>query len=103
MRESIRWALILSALGHIAIQALSAWETGRWNGRQAGLIRVAGDNRLVGSPSLTGCYLAIVLPLAPGWLWPVFALGLWWASSGLAVVAVALTYLLMGGIAWITR
>jgi len=84
MRDAIRWALILSALVHVAVQAQGAWECGRWGLRQAGALGVANPN---GSASLTGCYLAIVAPLAPWPLWPVFALGLWWSGSWLALGA----------------
>lgn len=99
MRDAIRYALVLSAVVHVLLQALAALEARRFNGRYAGLIRVPGDPRLVGSPSLTGCYLAIVLPLAPWPLWPVFALGLWWAFSWLSFVALAGAY----GLTWAVR
>ena len=42
-----------------------------------------------GSPAITAMYLALVLPLAPWWLWPAFGLGLVLTSSVLALAAVA--------------
>jgi hypothetical protein len=86
MPEAIRWALVLSALAHVPVQAWRATRTGRWGARHAGWLRVAHP---AGSPSLTGCYLAVVLPLAPIWLWPVFALGWWWSGSWLALGALS--------------
>ena len=86
MSEAIRWALLLSALVHVLVQAQGAWESGRWNSRQAGAVGVVNPD---GSASLTGCYLAMIAPLAPWPLWPVFGLGLYWSGSVLAVVAVS--------------
>lgn len=43
----------------------------------------------LGSPAITGMYLALVLPLAPLWLVPAFALGFVFTSSVLALMAVA--------------
>ena len=109
MKDAIRWALVLSALVHVVIQALSCWEAAVawhrgfrtdqfearwWRKRYAGALGVSHPS---GSPSLTGLYLAVVMPLAPYPLWPVFLLGLWWASSWLSIAALVASWALLGG------
>ena len=54
-----------------------------------------------GSPAITAMYLALVLPLAPVWAWPVLALGLAITSSVLALMAVAAVVVWLWPSAWL--
>lgn len=99
-RDAVAWALVLSALAHVPVQLARAYRTGRWGARQAGWIPMPNPN---GSASLTGCYLAIALFLAP---WPVtlvLGLGLYLSHSWLALVAlcVAMPVYWAGAMGWV--
>ena len=46
-------------------------------------------NGLLGSPVMLAMLVALTLPFAPIWLWPVYALGLWVTCSGMALLSIA--------------
>lgn len=100
--DYIRWAWLLVAVGQVAILVAAQW-----------LVDWPADNRprlgkrakgTFGSPVLTAIYLAAVVPLAPWWLAPVFAVGLYltWSYTalvGLSVAVVALQATIWWGVA----
>lgn len=56
----------------------------------------------LGSPAITAMYLALILPLAPVWTWPLFAVGLALTSSVLALMAVAASVVWLWPSMWLS-
>jgi len=70
----LRWALV----GYASLQLpVMLWQAGQGQ----------PSSGLIGGPRFAGALIAVAAPLAPWWIWPAFAGGLWFSQSYLAVVA----------------
>lgn len=91
------WAWDWTAAGWVAIAG--GYVAGIvWQGLRAGWRSFgtrAPARGLMGSPVMLAQFLALTLPFAPWWAWPVYAVGLWVTCSWGALLA-----LVAGGIVW---
>lgn len=87
------WAWLLLACAQVVACVWMAWKTEfpKDNRRRLGW-RTKGT---LGSPVITGIFLAVTFPFAPFWLWPVYAVGVWLTFSFTTFVGIAL------GAAWL--
>lgn len=97
---ALTWALLAglpagawawAATGWVALACgyvgAMVWQGARLGWRSFGTRAPARG--LMGSPVMLAQFLALTLPFAPWWAWPVYAVGLWTTCSWSAFVALA--------------
>lgn len=89
-RTGLRWALVASGVLESGYIVLQAWGMDPLWTRSGWILQAAGIHGTLDHPTLTAAMLAILTPLAPAWLLPIFGVGLFFTHSLLATLAALL-------------